>query len=433
MKLFGTSKINEMGHLSIGGCDVLDLAKEFGTPLYIIDENLVRNSCRSFKEGFDSNIVETEVIYASKAFLNLAMCKIIKEEGLSLDVVSGGELYTALKAGFPAGKIYMHGNNKTYEELRMAINAGIARIIVDNEQEMEMLEELCSDLGRSINVLLRVNPGIEAHTHAYIQTSKHDSKFGESIYSEGIQRILQNVKDSKHICLKGFHCHIGSQIFEEESFHSAAAEMMRFLAVLNDLYGFATEELNLGGGFGVYYSDGDQPFEIKSCLKRMLDIIKVQSVLLNIKQPKVIIEPGRAIVANAGTTIYNVGGIKHTYSGRKYVFIDGGMTDNPRTALYDAKYEALIANKAENAGQELYTVAGKCCESGDILIRDIELPKAEKGDILAILSTGAYNYSMASNYNRIPRPAVVFVKNGQARLAVKRESYEDIISNDICL
>lgn len=431
MKLFGTMKINELKHLTIGGCDVLDLAREFGTPLYIIDEALVRSNCKTFKEGFASDAVNTEVIYASKAFLNLAMCKIINEEGLSLDVVSGGELYTALKAGFPVGRIYMHGNNKTYEELKLAVNAGIGRIVVDNAQEMEMLESICSSMDKKIDVLLRVNPGIEAHTHAYIQTSKHDSKFGESIYSKGIQGILNSVKDSRYISLRGFHCHIGSQIFEEESFHSAAAEMMRFLADVYDKYGFITEELNLGGGFGVYYSNGDKPFDISGCLKRMLDIIKVQAIWLKIKQPKVMIEPGRAIIANAGTTIYEVGGVKNTYSGKNYIFVDGGMTDNPRTALYDAVYDAVVANKAEGENQELYTIAGKCCESGDILIREIELPIVEKGDIMAILSTGAYNYSMASNYNRIPRPAVVFVKDGKARLAVKRESYEDIISNDI--
>lgn len=431
MKLFGTMKINDQGHLTIGGCDVLDLAKEFGTPLYIIDEALVRSNCKTFKEGFSSDTVETEVIYASKAFLNLAMCKIINEEGLSLDVVSGGELYTALKAGFPAERIYMHGNNKTYGELKMAVEAGIGRIVVDNEHEMEMLEDITRDLGKNANILLRVNPGIEAHTHAYIQTSKHDSKFGESIYSDGIRRILEHEKESRHVRLKGFHCHIGSQIFEAESFYSAAAEMMRFLADLKDRGGFITEELNLGGGFGVYYSNGDEPIDISACLKNMLDIIKNQAVWLNIKQPKVMIEPGRAIIANAGITIYEVGGIKNTFSGKNYIFVDGGMTDNPRTALYDAVYEAIVANKAFAEKQELYTVAGKCCESGDVLIRDIELPRTEKGDILAILSTGAYNYSMASNYNRIPRPAVVFVKNGHVRLAVKRESYEDILSNDI--
>lgn len=433
MKLFGTMEINGSKHLTIGGCDVVDMAKEYGTPLYIMDEELIRQSCRTFKEGFSSDSVDTEVLYASKAFSNLAMCKLINEEGLSLDVVSGGELYTALKAGFPANRIYMHGNNKTCEELNMAVSTGIGRIIVDNVQEMELLESICSSLDKTVDVLLRVNPGIDAHTHEYIQTAKHDSKFGESIYGDVLQRILNSVKDSKYIRLRGFHCHIGSQIFEEESFYSGAAEMMKFLAGIYERYGFVTEELNLGGGFGVYYTDGDTPLDIKVCLKRVLDIVKVQAVWLKIKQPKVMIEPGRSIVANAGTTIYNVGAVKETYSGKKYIFIDGGMTDNPRPALYGAVYEAMIANKAEAEGQELYAVAGKCCESGDILIKEAEFPAAERGDILAISCTGAYNFSMASNYNRIARPAVVFVKDGKARLAVRRQSYEDIISNDVLI
>lgn len=433
MRLFGTSKINEKGHLTIGGCDVVDLAMQFGTPLYIIDEELVRKNCSIFREGFTADDMDTEVIYASKAFINLAMCKIINEEGLSLDVVSGGELFTALKAGFPPEKIYMHGNNKTSHEIEMAVKAGIGRIVVDNLLELELIEEVCRALNKSVDILLRVNPGIDAHTHAYIQTSKHDSKFGESIFGENIVSMLQLLKDSRNICLKGFHCHIGSQIFEEESFYSEADVMMNFLAELKEKTGFVTEELNLGGGFGVYYSKGDRPVELKVCLKNMLEIVKKQAASLGIKQPKVMIEPGRSIIANAGTTIYEVGGVKNTYSGRNYIFVDGGMTDNPRTALYDAKYDAIVANKAAEASAAEFTVAGKCCESGDVLIRDIELPMAEKGDILAVLSTGAYNYSMASNYNRIPRPAVVLVKDGNARLAVKRESYEDIISNDIMI
>jgi diaminopimelate decarboxylase len=288
-------------------------------------------------------------------------------------------------------------------------------------------------MDKASDVLLRVNPGIEAHTHEYIQTAKNDSKFGESIYGESIGRILRSVDHSKHVRLRGFHCHIGSQIFEEESFHSAAAEMMGFLADVKAKYGVVTEELNLGGGFGVYYADGDSPFDIKTCLKRMLDVIKVQAVWLKINQPKVMIEPGRAIIGNAGTTIYEIGGIKKTYGGKNYIFVDGGMSDNPRTALYDAVYEAIVANKANDESREQYTVAGKCCESGDVLIKNIELPVAEKGDTLAILTTGAYNYSMASNYNRIPRAAVVFVKDGKARLAVKRESYDDLILNDVLL
>lgn len=431
MKLFGTMKINEQGILSIGGCDTLKLAKEFNTPLYVIDEELVRQSCRLFRDAFTKNGVATEVIYASKAFQNLAICKVIQEEGLALDVVSGGELYTAMKAGFTVGKIYFHGNNKTRHELEMAITAGVGRIVVDNGQELELIEEICKGLNKSVDILLRVNPGIEAHTHAFIQTSKNDSKFGESIFSEEIGFVIERAMESAYVNIKGLHCHIGSQIFEEESFHSAAKIMMEFIAKLQSKHGFITEELNLGGGFGVYYTQDDMPIDIKGCLQNMIELIINQASCLNIKVPKLMIEPGRAIVANAGTTLYEVGATKKTHGGRDYIFVDGGMTDNPRTALYDAKYEAMIADKASVEGSLLYTIAGKCCESGDIIIKDIELPKTEKGDIVAVLCTGAYNYSMSSNYNRIPRPAVVFVKDGIARIVVKRESYEDILRNDI--
>jgi diaminopimelate decarboxylase len=431
MKLFGTMKINEQGALSIGGCDTLKLAKEFNTPLYVMDEELVRQNCRLFKDAFTKNGIATEVIYASKAFQNLAICKVILEEGLALDVVSGGELYTAMKADFPVEKIYFHGNNKTGHELEMAIAAGVGRIVVDNSQELELIEEICAGLNKSVDILLRVNPGVEAHTHAFIQTSKNDSKFGESIFSEEIGLMIERIMESAHVNLKGLHCHIGSQIFEEESFYSVANIMMEFIAKLQSKHGFVTEELNLGGGFGVYYTQEDMPIDIKSCLQNMIEHIINQASLLNIKVPKLMIEPGRAIVANAGTTLYEVGAIKKTYGGRDYIFVDGGMTDNPRTALYDAKYEAMIADKANVESSMLYTIAGKCCESGDIIIRDIELPKTEKGDIVAVLCTGAYNYSMSSNYNRIPRPAVVFVKDGIAKIVVKRESYEDILRNDI--
>lgn len=431
MKLFGTMNINNQGHLAIGNCDTTDLAREFGTPLYVVDEDHVRDTCRTFKGNFVMDGIDTEVIYASKAFLNIAICKLIKEEGLSLDVVSGGELYTALKAEFPANRIYMHGNNKTKNELALALEAGIGRIVVDNRQELGLIEYLCEGLDKKVDVLLRVNPGIDAHTHEYIQTSKNDSKFGESIFSEDINEVVNRFQNSERVNLKGFHCHIGSQIFEESSFYAGVSAMLKFLEQLKRECGFITKELNLGGGFGVYYSEGDTPVNLSNCLKNMLSILKNEAEKLNLDIPKVMIEPGRSIIANAGTTLYEIGGTKKTYGGKEYIFVDGGMTDNPRTALYDAKYEALVANRFYSDSKEIYTIAGKCCESGDVIIKDIELPTVERGDILAVLSTGAYNFSMSSNYNRIPRPAVVFVKDGQAKLAVRRETYEDIIKNDI--
>jgi len=433
MKLFGTSEVNNKGNLAIGGCDAIELARDFGTPLYVVDEQLIRDNCREFKENFVMEGIETEVIYASKAFLNLAMCKVIEEEGVSLDVVSGGELYTAIKANFPTDKIYMHGNNKTKEELALAINSNIRRIVVDNLQELTLIENLCNKLNKTVDVLLRVNPGIDAHTHEYIQTSKNDSKFGISIFNEDICEIIDAFKNSSNVVLKGFHCHIGSQIFEENSFYSAISVMVKFLEKVKNQCGFITEELNLGGGFGVYYSNEDNPLNLETCLQNMLIIIKDETEKLNINTPKIMIEPGRSIVANAGTTLYTIGGTKKTFGGKHFVFVDGGMSDNPRTALYDAKYEGALANKLNLENEENYTVAGKCCESGDVIIKDISLPKVEADDILAVFSTGAYNYSMASNYNRIPKPAVVFVKNGEARLVVKRETYEDIIKNDIGL
>ena len=431
MKFFGTMNINSNGNLQIGNCDAINLVEEFGTPLYVVDEELVRNNCRIFKENFSMDNIDSEVIYASKAFLNIAICKVIEDEGLSLDVVSGGELYTALKAKFPVKKIYMHGNNKTRAELSLAIDAGIGRIIVDNGKELELIEQVCEKFNKKAEVLLRVNPGIDAHTHEYIQTSKNDSKFGESIFSEHIDELITKFKNSKTVNLKGFHCHIGSQIFEEESFFAGVSVMLKFVDKIKSNCGFVTEELNLGGGFGVYYSNGDNPVDLNNCLKSMLLQIKAEAKELNLNVPKVMIEPGRAIIANAGTTLYEIGGTKETYGGRNYIFVDGGMTDNPRTALYDAKYEAVVANKVYFEDKGLYTIAGKCCESGDVLIKDIELPKVKSEDILAVLSTGAYNYSMSSNYNRIPRPAVVFVKEGSSKLAVKRETYEDILRNDM--
>lgn len=431
MKLFGTMKKNQNGNLEIGMCDAVDLAKEYGTPLYVIDEELVRRNCRTFKENFKADGIETEVIYASKAFLNLAICKVIEEEGLSLDVVSGGELYTAIRSGFPLNRVYMHGNNKTEEELRLAIESNIGRIVVDNRYELELIQELCDELDKNIDVLLRVNPGVDAHTHEYIQTSKNDSKFGESIFSEDIYEVIKSFMKSERVTLRGFHCHIGSQIFQETSFYKSVSVMIDFISKIKGKCDFVTRELNMGGGFGVYYCEGDSPIELNGFLNNMVISTKKECEKRNLSIPKIMIEPGRSIIANAGTTLYKIGGTKKTYGEKNYIFVDGGMTDNIRTALYDAKYEAVVANKLDSEANVEYTIAGKCCESGDIIIKNIILPEVKKNDILAVLSTGAYNYTMASNYNRMPKPSVVFVKDGVARLAVKRETYEDILRNDV--
>lgn len=430
MKQNGTITINDAHHLEIGGVDVTILAKEYGTPLYVMDEGFIRDNCRLFKESFKRKGIDTEVIYASKAFCTMYMCRLIHEEGLSLDVVSGGELYTALKSGFPADKIYFHGNNKSNEELRMAIDAGIGHVIIDNIDEINRLERLCQEVNKKMVVLLRVNPGIEAHTHEYISTTHNDSKFGESIFSETIYDTIKRLKNSPSLIFKGLHYHIGSQIFDEASYFKSVEVALTFIKTVYQNTNIVIDELNLGGGFGIYYTDGDQPIEIENFLERYLKYIETLVNDLNLKMPKLYIEPGRAIVGRAGTTLYTIGSTKHTYGGKKYVFVDGGMGDHIRTALYGAEYEGVIANRMNDKPEKTYTVTGKSCESGDLIIQSIQLPTPKPGDILAVFSTGAYHYSMASNYNRIPRPAVVFVRDGRSKVAVKRESYEDLIRND---
>ncbi len=431
MKLFGTMEVNDMDNLSIGGCDTVNLGKKYGTPLYVMDVAMIREHCQAFTKHFSSKKLETEVIYASKAFLTIGMCKLINEEGLSLDVVSGGELYTAMKANFPAEKIYFHGNNKTVEELMMAVNYGVHRIIIDNEFEFELLNYLCGELDKTVDILVRINPGIEAHTHEYIQTAHNDSKFGLSIHSLGLRTLIDEINDSYFVTLKGFHYHIGSQILEIESFIKATEAAFDFMATIQKESNFVTQEMNLGGGFGVYYSEDDIPLNIPECLNAMIETAICEAQSRKMHLPKLLIEPGRSIVANAGTTLYKVGATKETYGGKKFVFVNGGMTDNPRTALYNSVYEAVLANKATQEPTQTYTVAGKCCESGDVIIKSIDLPLAQKNDTLAVFSTGAYNYSMASNYNRLRKPAVVFVEGGKSTLVVRRETYEDLIRNDI--
>lgn len=431
MKLQGTMTINEQGHLEIGGCDTVKLAAEFGTPLYVMDEELIRQNCKTYFDSFTATYPNSEVIYASKAFLTMAMCRIIEEEGLGLDVVSGGELYTALKAGFPPERIYFHGNNKTPDEINMALDADIGRFVVDNQYEMHLLNKLAEEKNKKVNILVRITPGIEAHTHEYIQTGQIDSKFG-LVMSNG--QAIEGIKYAtslKSLVFKGVHCHIGSQIFELESYQHAAEVMMEFIQKLIQETGAQTEELNLGGGFGIYYTAGDRPASIKTYATIVMEAVKRKSAEFGVQVPKIIVEPGRSIVGPAGTTLYRIGSVKDIPGVRKYVAVDGGMTDNPRPALYQARYEAVVANKAGLPKNDEVSIAGKCCESGDMLIWDLAVPVIEPGDILAVASTGAYNYSMASNYNRIGRPAVVLVNAGQAELVVKRESFENLVQNDI--
>lgn len=431
MKLQGTMGINDAGHLEIGGCDTAILAKDFGTPLWVMDEEYIRQECRIFKKSFIDKY-NGDVAYASKAFMTLAMAAIIKEEGLSLDVVSGGELYTALKAGFPARRIYFHGNNKTKEEMLMAVHSRVGRIIADNFYEISQLEKIAKDTGKgAVPVILRIAPGVEAHTHEYCQTGQEDSKFGFPLSSGQAMEAVKSVVQSKYLDLKGLHCHIGSQIFETESFVIASDIMMNFIGQVYKETGCVIKELNLGGGFGIYYSKGDAPKSVEAYGATIMEAVSDYGSRYGFPVPKIIVEPGRSIVGPAGTTLYTVGSTKDIPGIRKYVSVDGGMGDNIRPALYGAVYEAIVANKAALEPEEVVSIAGKCCESGDMLIWDIKLPRMEPGDILAMSSTGAYGYTMASNYNRIPKPAVILVKDGQADLIVRRENYQDLLRNDM--
>lgn len=430
MKLFGTSKVVN-NELNIGGVGVQELREKFSTPLYVMDQTLLEENMAIFRDNFKSDKFKTEVIYASKAFLAVAMAQLVNRNGLSMDVVSGGELFTAIKAGFPMEKLYFHGNNKTYDELELAIDNNLGTIIVDNPLELHRLNKICADKNKKAKVLLRVNPGIDAHTHEYIQTSKFSSKFGESIFDEEIFNIIKEFLNSENVILEGFHCHVGSQIFDEKPFFGAIDVMFKFAKEVEEKTGFASKVINLGGGFGIYYSEEDNPIALQDFVTRMISDLEIKKEEYGLRVEQVNIEPGRSIVANSGTTIYTVGGVKDTFSGKKYIFVDGGMTDNIRPALYQAKYEGVIANKMLETPTLCATVAGKCCESGDVLIHDSYFAEAVDGDILAIASTGAYNYSMSSNYNRIIKPAVVFVKDGKAQLVVKRETYEDLVRNDL--
>lgn len=431
MYLHGTSKINSSGHLEIGGCDTVELKQTYGTPLYIMDEALIRQRCREYMDAFRASGLSFQVAYASKAFCVKAMCRLVDDEGLSLDVVSEGELYTALQAGFPAHRIHFHGNNKTPEELEMAISANIGCFVVDNFVEMHMLQAIAADKGVSVNVLLRVTPGVEAHTHEYISTGQTDSKFGFDIGNGSAFEAVKQAASSLNIKLLGLHSHIGSQIFEVDGFQLAVSRVADFSLEVKRELGVTFKVINLGGGFGIRYMEGDTPLEVAEYVKAITDAVKESFSGAYPQLPEIWVEPGRSIVGDAGTTLYTVGTSKDIPGVRKYVAVDGGMTDNPRPALYESKYEAMLANRGLNQVEETVSIAGKCCESGDMLIWDLELPKVNSGDLLAVSCTGAYNYAMASNYNRIRKPAVVFVQGGHSDLVVRRESFEDITACDL--
>lgn len=416
MSLPLTAKTNKHGRLEVGGCDAVELAKEFGTPLYVVDEKTLRDRCRDYVDSFKQAYPNSEVAFACKALCAVGIARIAQSEGLGFDVSSGGELYTVLKAGADPQKIYFHGNNKPLQELAEGLDAGIGRFMIDNEQELGNLEKLAAAKGNRARVMVRVNPGIEAHTHEFIQTGKIDSKFGVPL--DQLADFVAAVKKCKMVQLMGFHAHIGSQILDTKPF----IEEAKLLLELTQKY--RTSEIGLGGGIGISYLPEQKPPTSKEFAAGIAGVLKGKT------DAKLIVEPGRSIVGQAGITLYTVGVVKNIPGVRKYVIVDGGMSDNPRPILYDAKYEALLANKAAAQAEETVRVVGRFCESGDILIKEAPLPAVAPGDILATTCTGAYNYSMASNYNRVPRPAMVLVNNGRASVVIKRESYDDLVAND---
>jgi diaminopimelate decarboxylase len=427
--LLGTQRINAQGHLAIGGCDTVELARQYGTPLYVMDEADIRQKCRALRAAYEKRYPNSLMLFATKSFMNLAICRIMDEEGMGLDLSSGGEAYTALKAGFPMERTYLHGNNKSMWELTLAVESGVGRIVLDNEREMDLLQAVAAERGLVQDVLLRVTPGIKPQTHSFIQTGQIDTKFGLGISTGYAIKGLATAKGLPNLNIVGLHCHIGSNIMGLDSFEMAARMMIRFAAQVRDELDITISELDLGGGVGVRYMEDDQPPSPEDYAEAVITGLHDEIEKYRLPHPRLLQEPGRAIVGEAGTTLYTIGTIKDVPGIRRYVSVDGGMSDNPRPTLYDAKYSALAANRASAPLTQKVTVAGKHCEC-DNLIFDVQLPEVEPGDILAVQTTGAYNYTMASNYNRFTRPAVVLVHEGTAEVIVERETLDDLLSHD---
>jgi diaminopimelate decarboxylase len=426
-----TGEVNKQGHLFIGGCDVVELAEEFGTPLYLFDELTVRHKCREFKEEFGKYRDDTQVIYASKAFLNKALALMLKEEDLGLDVVSGGELSIANSVDFPPDRVYFHGNNKTQEELNLALDLGVGRVVVDNLYELELLDRLAQAKGTSQSILLRLTPGVDPHTHRHTTTGTIESKFGFPIATGQAENAVKQALSASKLNLLGLHFHLGSPVADVQSYELAMEIVLRFAREINRKFSFDLREFDIGGGFAV-------PYTVESVVPAVADyagpiIGKLTALIseLGLGRPRLIIEPGRSIVAQAGVALYKVGAIKEIPGIRKYVCVDGGMNDNIRPALYGARYEALLANKALELEADMVTIAGKLCESGDIIVKDTNIAAAHAGDIIAVPICGAYSIPMASNYNAQPRPAIALVREGRARLVRRRETYQDIMGLDL--
>ncbi len=422
--------INGDGHLMVGGCDTVDLAAEYGTPLYVFDEGRIRSRCREYLGAFGERYPKVEIAYASKAALNKAIARIMDQEGMALDVASAGELHTALEAGFPAERIKMHGNYKSETEMRMAIESGVGRIVADSLSELDQLDALAGELGLRADLLIRVRPGIDTHTHQLIRTGQVDSKFGLGIYGGEAEVAVSKALAAENLDLRGLHCHIGSQLLELDGFESAVDLMVEFIARLRDETGWECEDLDLGGGLGIRYTEQDVPPSVADLADLMCPHLLAKLAEHGLAQPRLILEPGRSIVGEAGVTVYTVGVVKEIPDLRTYVSVDGGLSDNPRPALYDAIYEAVVANKADQEASVHVRIAGKHCET-DTLIEDAKIQPVEPGDLLAVFATGAYNYAMASNYNRFTRPAMVLCVDGKSELIVRRETLADIVSHDV--
>lgn len=420
-----------MAHLQFDGCDAVALAMEYGTPLYVVSERMLRERLREIRKGFLERYPNTAALYASKALQTLDICRIVASEHLGLDVVSGGELYAAAKSGFPMDQIWFHGNSKTEAEIRMAVEYGVGRIVVDNLHELSMLDAAARTLGRRVKILFRVTPGVDSHTHDFISTGKLDSKFGIPLDPRVRDDYIGAALGMEGVELMGFHFHVGSQLLSNESHLKAIEVVTKLMAEVRDAYGFETRELNLGGGYGVHYHGDEKAQPLSYFVDAMMANVQSACAGAGLAMPRVIIEPGRWVVGEAGITLYTIGSRKQIPDVRTYIGVDGGLPDNPRPALYGALYEATIADRHDSPRDDVVTVAGKCCETGDILIRDIALQSPQPGDILAVFTTGAYNHSMASNYNRLPRPAMVLTDSGEHRLSVRRETFEDLVAREL--
>ncbi len=428
--LFGTQRVNDAGHLEIGGCDVAGLAGEFGTPLYVIDEAHLRERCRTYQTSFAERLPQVKICFAGKALITTAICRIVEQEGLNLELCSAGELYTAQQAGFPPERMLLHGNFKLDEELEMGVDMGLSRIVVDSLSELRRLAEVAQSRQRSVDICLRVVPGIKPQTHSYVQTGQVDTKFGLHINTGAAAEGAGLARELAGVNLRGVHCHIGSQMFELDSFARAIEVMVEFMAQVRADLGITLEELNLGGGLGIAYTPEDAPPAIAELADTIAEALEKAVERYGYPMPTLVLEPGRSIVGTAGTTLYTVGPVKEIPGVRTYVAVDGGLSDNPRPALYEAQYTALVANRATEPRTIPVRLAGRHCET-DTLIEEVAVAPVHEGDLIAVFSTGAYNYSMASNYNRFSRPAMVLVQEGQADLIVRRESLDDLIRQDV--